>query len=379
MKAYRAVSVPLPPECDVRYIRRLMALTNLAYRGYTVMAPDMLKYTQYQLILWRDFKQSLVFGATPKKWLAETWTPLKTYRIFPDGRRIGDSNAQVVVDFTRNVIRVRQVCRNQPRYFVELPVPRWVLERVAEGGDIKFARVGVRHNNKPHLVLVAEREVQPVQPSGHVLVVDVNSWRHGVAWALVKGDRIAKWARERPDLGYVERMYRELVSLERKYGALKRLGLHETLEGRKLWREIKRRRRKLNAYLRDFAQRLASRLVKKAVRHRARVVIDDMLNESRRELLEEKIHGGLMKIYFSSVKRFVRLFTNQLRWYGVPYEFRRLYSTICPRCGSRMEKLPGRIMRCNSCNFSAHRDLVPMLWYLLSVHVQEKIKEPATP
>jgi transposase len=43
-----------------------------------------------------------------------------------------------------------------------------------------------------------------------------------------------------------------------------------------------------------------------------------------------------------------------------------------------MEALPDRIMRCKSCNFSAHRDLVPMLWYLLSVHVQEKIKELMT-
>jgi len=363
MKAYRAVLAPLPLECDTRYIWRLMALTNLAYRGYIVMIPDMLRDIQHQLLGWREFKQSLVFGATPKKWLAKVWAPLKTRRIFLDGRRIGNSSALVVLDFTRNVVKVRQVCRNQLRYVVEFPMPRWVLERVAEGGDIKFAKVGVRRG-KPYLVLVAEREVQQVQLSDYTLVVDVNSWKHGIAWALIKEDRVIKWARERPDLGYIERMYSELVKLERKYGALKRLGLHETPEGRKVWQEIKRMRRKLYAYLRDFAQKLASRLAKKAARHRVRVVIDDVLDESRRELLEEKISDSLAKIYFSGVRRFVKLFVNQLRWYGVPYEFKRLYSTICPRCGAKMKELPSRIMKCENCNFGTHRDFIPVMWYL---------------
>jgi len=363
MKAYRAVLVPLPSECDTRHIRRLMVLTNLMYRGYPIMVPDMLKTVQYQLIWWREFRQSLVFGTTPKRWLTKTWILLKTYRIFSDGRRIGDRIAPVVLDFKHNVVRLRQVCRNQPRYSVEFPIPKWVLERVAEGGDVKFAMVGVRRG-KPYLVLVAEREVQPIQTSDYVLVVDVNSWKHGIAWALVKGSRVVKWARERPDLGHIERMYTELLKLEQKYGTLKRLGLHETAEGKKLWREIRRKKRKLYAILRDFSQKFTSRLARKAVRHHAKVVIDDMLEESRRKLLEEKIPNGLAKIYLSSVRRFVKLFVNQLRWYGVPYEFKRLYSTVCPRCGSKMRELPGRIMKCENCNFSAHRDFVPVTWYL---------------
>jgi len=367
MKAYRAILIPLPSECDVQYMRRLMALANLTYRGYLVMAPDMLRSIQHQLLGWRRFKQSLVFSTTPKKWLAKTWIPLKVHRIsrtenVPNGKRVGDRTAPVVLDFTRNVIRVRQICRNQPRYSVELPMPKWVLKRVAEGGDVKFALAGVRRG-RPYLVLVAEREVQPIQPSDYVLVVDVNSWKHGIAWALVKGDKIIKWTVERPDLDYVEKTYGKLVKLERKYGVFKRLGLHETPEGRKLWRGVKRRKQKLYAYLRDFAQKLASRLAKKAVKHGVRVVIDDMLDESRRKLLEEKISSDLAKIYLSGVRRFVKLFTNQLRWYGVPYEFRRLYSTVCPKCGTKMKELLDRVMKCENCNFSAHRDFVPVMWY----------------
>jgi putative transposase len=340
-----------------------MALANLTYRGYIVMIPDVLRSIQYQLFGWREFKQSLDFGATPKKWLAKVWVPLKTRRIFLDRRRIGDISAPVVVDFARNVVRVLQVCCNQSRYAVEFPMPRWVLERVAEDGDVKFAMAGVRRG-RPYLVLVAEREVQPVQPSDYTLVVDVNSWKHGIAWALIKRDRVVKWAKERPDLSYVEKTYSELIKIERKYGTLKRLGLHKTPEGRKVWWEIRRRRRKLYAYLRDFAQKLASRLAKKAARRRARVVIDDALDESWRELLEERISDGLAKIYFSGVRRFVELFVNQMRWYGVPYEFKRLYSTICPKCGAKMKELSGRIMKCENCNFSTHRDFVPAMWYL---------------
>jgi len=35
VKAHRAILIKLPRDkCDANYIKRLMALTNLAYRGY---------------------------------------------------------------------------------------------------------------------------------------------------------------------------------------------------------------------------------------------------------------------------------------------------------------------------------------------------------
>jgi putative transposase len=364
MRAYRAILIPLPRECDARYIQRLMALANLAYRGHAVMAPDMLRSVQHQLLCWQQFKQSLAFGAVPKRWLARAWVPLKTYRIFPDGRRTGDQNAPVVLDFARGVVRVRQACRNEPRRVVELPMPKWALERVAEGADIKYAMAGLK-DGRPCLALVAEREVQPVQPGGHVLVVDVNSWRHGIVYAVISpAGRVAELSTRRPNLRKVDALYAMVLQLERKYGALKRLGLHETPEGKKLWREVMRARRKLHAYLRDFAQKLARELALKALRLKARVVIDDVLEESVRELLEERLPRGLAKVYLYGTRRFVKLLVGLLRWHGIPYEFKRLYSTVCPRCGSRMEQPPGRVMKCSKCGLSAHRDLVPVMWYL---------------
>ncbi len=58
-------------------------------------------------------------------------------------------------------------------------------------------------------------------------------------------------------------------------------------------------------------------------------------------------------------------FTKRLRelaeWHGVPYAELRLYSTICPRCGAKMEEFPNRRVKCQ-CGFEAKRDEVPIHW-----------------
>ena len=123
-------------------------------------------------------------------------------------------------------------------------------------------------------------------------------------------------------------------------------------------------RRKVYAYLRDFAQKRAHELVMKALRLRVGVLIDDMIEESRRELIEEKIPSGLRKVYLAETRRFVKLLIIQLRWYGVPHEFKRLPSTICPICGHGLTQLPGRIMVCTNCGFKAPRDKIPIHWAL---------------
>jgi putative transposase len=87
-----------------------------------------------------------------------------------------------------------------------------------------------------------------------------------------------------------------------------------------------------------------------------------MIEESRRELIEEKIPSGLRKLYLMYTRRFVRLLIAQLEWYGIPYKLRRLPSTICPICEHELTQLPGRIMVCSNCGFKAPRDLVPMYW-----------------
>jgi putative transposase len=369
MIARRVVLIRLPRDkCDANYIKRLMALTNLAYRDYEVWVSDISKTIQHYLYAsFKDYLGSLVFGTTPKRWFVRTWFPLTTLRVYADGTRKGGTVAPVVLDFRRGIIRLHQICKNEPRYSIELPMPEWILGRVREGGDVKYAMIGLK-NNEPYLALVAERVVEPYLPSNYMLVFDVNAWNNGIVWGLIKDGKLIKWKPERPNLREIDNLYNLSVRLSKKYGKLKRLGLHKTVEGKRLWWEIKRLRRKLYARLRDYVQKLVYRLVRKALRHKALVIIDDMIEESRRELIEERIPRGLKKLYLAYTKRFVKLLTTQLQWYGVPYKFRRLPSTVCPMCEHELTQEDGRIMVCSNCGFKAPRDKVPMHWMVHNVY-----------
>jgi len=368
MTAKRAILIELPKgRCDIEYIKRLMALTNLAYREYEVWIPGLPKTIQHQLYEFKNFKKRLVFGTTPKKWSAETWLPLKTLRIYANDSMKGDRVAPVVLDFKSNTIRLRQVCRNEPRYVVELPMPKWVIDRVKEGGDVRFAMIGLK-DDKPYLALVVERVVEPYQPSNYMLVIDVNAWNNGVAWGLIKDGFIIKWKPERPNLREVDNLYNLSVRLSGEYGKLKRLGFEKTEEGKRLRKKIKKLRKRLYTKLRDYVQKLVYRLVRKAFRHRALVIIDDMTGESRKELIEEKIPTGLRKLYLVYTRMFVRLLVTQLEWYGVPYEFRRLPSTVCPVCEHELTQEDGRVMVCTNCGFKAPRDKVPMYWAIRTIN-----------
>jgi len=374
MKAHRTLLTRLPKDkCDIDYIEQLMALTNLAYRDFEVWVLDIPKTIQYHLYGFKNYMGSLVFGTTPKRWFAETWVPLKVLRIYSDGTMKGDKHAPVVlefrsdVDFKRNVIRLRQVCRNEPRYTVEIPMPRWVIDRIKEGGDIKYAMIGLK-NNEPYLALVAEREVEPYQPSGYRLVVDVNSWRYGIAWGLIHNGQLVSFKQEKPNLNVLLTLYYQAVKRGRKHGALMRIGLHRMTQGKRLRRQAKARESRIYRITRDKAYFLASKLVRKALKYRALLVIDDMIEESRRELLEEKLPPDVIKLLMSNLKGFIYQLETLAQWYGVPYEFRRLYSRKCPICEHELTQLPGRIMVCENCGFKAPRDMVPMHWAIKEAH-----------
>jgi len=362
MKAHRAILIKLPKDkCNVDYIRRLIALTNLAYRGFEVWVPDLPKRVQYQLYGFKNYMGSLIFGTKPKGWFAETWVPLKTFRVYPDGSRKGDRNAPVVLDFKNNTIRLRQVCRSELSYVVEVPMPKWVIERVNEGGDIKFARIGLK-DNEPYLALTAEREVEPYQPSGYVLAVDVNSWRYGIAWGLVRGGRLVTWRAEGLNTLLINTLYHQAVDRERLVGKLRRVGYGNSMKASRVREQVKSRWSRIYRITRDKAYFLASKLVKKALKYKALLIIDDVTEETRKELLEEKLPPGVIKLLMSNLKRFVHQLETLAQWYGVPYEFRRLPSTLCPICGSKLVQKDDRVMVCRNCGFKAPRDMVPMYW-----------------
>jgi len=381
VKAHRAIIIRLPKDkCDVNYITRLMALTNLAYRGFEVWAPDIPKTVQHQLYgSFKNFKGSLVFGTKPKGWFASTWVPLKTLRIYGDGTRRGATDALVFLDFRSSVIRLRQVCKNEPRYVVELPMPKWVVERVREGGDVKFAMIGLK-DDEPYLALVAEREVEPYMPSGYILVVDVNSWKYGIAWGLVRSGRLVTWRAEGPNTFLINTLYHQAVDRERVVGKLKRVGYGDSMKASRIRKQAKSRWSRIYRITRDKAYFLANKLVRKALKYKALLVIDNMTEESRKELLEEKLPPGVIKLLMSNLKRFVHQLETLAQWYGVPYRFERLYSTICPKCGHELTQVEGRVMVCGNCGFRAPRDMVPMHWAIIKLFGKNTcFKQPKSP
>jgi putative transposase len=348
-----------------------MALTNLAYRDYEVWVPSLPKTIQHQLYgSFKDYMGSLVFGTEPKRWFAGTWIPLKILRVYQDGSMKGDKGAPVVLDLKNNVIEMRWVCKNK----VSIPMPdqvvNWINERVREGGDVRFARIGLK-DNEPYLALIAEREVEPYQPSEYKLVVDVNSWRYGIAWGLIHNGQLVSFKQEKPNLNELLTLYYQAVKRGKKHGALMRIGLHRMTQGKRLRRQAEARMGKIYRVTRDKAYFLASKLVRKALRYRALLVIDDVTEESRRELLEEKLPPDVIKLLMSNLKRFVHQLETLAQWYGVPYRFKRLPSTICPICRHELIQLPDRTMVCENCGFKAPRDKVPMYWAIKEVHSGE--------
>jgi putative transposase len=353
MIARRSVVVKLPNvDCD---IVRLQALTNLAYRYKELkICPEDLPRTACTMLYKKSF--NLEFGTRPKKWFTRQWLPMTVLRI-QDGARRGDGGAPLVLDLDRGVMKLRYVCH------AEAPIPKWVYERIEEGGDIVFAMLGLK-GGVPAVALVAERYVEPYEPET-LIVVDANSWRYGVAIAYMnRNRRIGEFYKSRPNLRLVDGLYRKAVKLWKLYGRLKRLGLHKTPEGRKVLRDLRRTTSRIYRVLRDHSQRSAGEVARKAVRLKAKVIIDNALEESWRDLLEEGLSRRKAKIYMAGVRRFIKILETQLKWYGVPYEFRRLPSRVCPNCEIEMEELPGRRMKCPKCGLEEDRDKIPVLWAL---------------
>jgi putative transposase len=353
MIARRSVVVKLPNvDCD---IVRLQALTNLAYRYRELgICPEDLPRTACTMLYKRNF--NLEFGTRPKKWFARQWLPMTVLRI-QNGARRGDTGAPLVLDLDGGVMRLKSICH------AEAPIPRWVYDRIREGGDIVFAMLGLK-DGVPAVMLVAEKYVEPYKPET-LIVVDANSWRHGAAVAYVnRNRRIGEFYKSRPNLRLVDRLYEKAVKLWKLYGRLKRLGLHKTPEGKKVLRDLRRTTSRIYRVLRDHSQRSAGDVVRKAVRLKARVIIDNALEESWRDLLEEGLSKREAKIYMAGVRRFIKILETQLKWHGVPYEFKRLPSRICPNCEVGMEGLPGRRMKCHMCGLEEDRDKIPVLWAL---------------
>jgi len=117
--------------------------------------------------------------------------------------------------------------------------------------------------------------------------------------------------------------------------------------------------------LRSWEDEAVKKLVRLALQYKAVVVVDVPNDKSVRELKENGYTAE--RKAFLNLGRIRRRLQGLAEWYGVSYREERLYSTICPRCGRKMEELPNRRVRCQ-CGFEAHRDEVPFHWAQKRIH-----------
>jgi putative transposase len=181
-----------------------------------------------------------------------------------------------------------------------------------------------------------------------LLVVDLNALHNGVSWAVVEGGRMLKRGVLRPDISKILRLQKVASRLDSLCVEKdERCGEAVAAKSR-IWR-----------LLRAWEDDAVKELIWMARKRKAAIVVDVPDDKSIRELKE----GGYAseRKVFLNLGRIRRRLRGLAKWYGVLYREERLYSTICPRCGGKMEEQPNRRVKC-TCGFEAHRDEVPALW-----------------
>ncbi len=198
-----------------------------------------------------------------------------------------------------------------------------------------------------YVALIFRREVAPMEAK-RLLVIDFNALHNGLVWAVIEGERIVTKGVLRPDVSKILHLQKVASKLDSVCTERDEICSNAVTARKRMWR-----------ILRNWEDEAVKRLVLLAIQYKAVITVDTPNYSSIR---------ALMKSSYSSKKKALLNFGRLRRrlkglaeWYGVPHHEGRLYSTICPRCGGKMNALPNRRVRC-ACGFEAHRDEVPVLW-----------------
>jgi putative transposase len=241
---------------------------------------------------------------------------------------------------------------------VELEIPeralKWLENRFAEKPDKKYVRVFERDNRL--VVQIVLHKINRVEMPRDTLlvVVDVNSSYGIVAhfWnkKLIKTmkfrppNRGNRWSHVRELMSHRDLLYNQGCLTQKQikvYSSLIRL----TLKG-----SVKR-------WVQQAVAKIVKRVRRMARRHgKEPLVLIDKPDYS-------SLHGTpLQRTLYS----FIKYLENVLSWYGIYWEEKRLYSTMCPLCGGKLvldEKTRrARIMKCTNCGFKEDRDNIPLYW-----------------
>jgi DNA-directed RNA polymerase subunit RPC12/RpoP len=241
---------------------------------------------------------------------------------------------------------------------VELNIPekvlRWFEKRLAERPDKKYVRVFERDNKLVVQIVLHKINRVEIPKDPLLIVVDVNS-SYGIVVHFWDKKLIKTMKFRPPNRGNRWKYVRVLMShrdLLYNQGCLtqKQINIYSTLVRLTLKGSVK-------GWVQQTVAKVVKRIRRMAKRHGKEplVLIDKPGYES--------INGTpLQRTLYS----FTRYLENLLSWYGVYWEEKRLYSTICPICGNKLisvEKTKRtRVLMCTDCGFRDDKDNIPLYW-----------------
>ncbi|WP_333638717.1 transposase [Pyrobaculum aerophilum] len=358
MKAHRTLIIrrrveEIPPEQIVRFLQIQEKFRQWATQwyksGFKVPAPEEspLKYFAVEL----KYGMRLIPTNGLKNGVWRVPLPFDA-QLRENNER--DQSRGVLVDLSRGDIRIRKWGGGTIEIRLRKSEIKWITQRLREGAWLKLAYAWIGHTRQTNLVafnlaLVFARETEQYHPI-RIMAIDLNALHNGVSWGVVDGERVIRRDTERPDLVRVGKLQKEISRLDSLCAERGGDYCEKAREAKsRLWRLLRR-----------FEDEAAKRLVELAIKQKAAIVVDAPEDESVRELMEGNYTPN-RKIYLN-IGRLRRRIRELAEWYGVPYREERLYSTVCPRCESRMEELPNRKVKCQRCGFKAPRDKIPLLW-----------------
>jgi putative transposase len=230
----------------------------------------------------------------------------------------------------------------------------WLNKRLSENPDKKTVRVFERDNKMVAQIVLSKKNVVKLPENPLLLVVDFNS-SYGIVvhyWdnRLIRTEkyrppnRNVKWKSVKRLMKVRDDLYNQGTITQRQINLYSAL-IRKTLEG------------SMKSWIQQTVDKIVRRTKRLAKRHKKEsLVLIDMPDD-------DSLRGSSLQ---RSIISFSRYLENILSWYGVYWEEMRLYSTICPKCGGKLnleqKTKRMRIMKCQKCGFREDRDNIPLYW-----------------
>ena len=344
-----------------KLLKRIEAYNNLLARGYEIPEPkDLPKRWINEQKFFIKNKELLYFE--PRKWFCRIHA--FTDVVIPEVHSY-DNGAIIKINLKKKELIIRGFGN---RKSLKLPLEdswiKYINKRVEEGSRPKCGMVWTDDEYLYVVIIFGKDNVKLYKPREDI-VVDLNAIWNGVTLGYMENDEVKiKKLPENLDeiVSKIEHIYNSGVEQSKVYGLYKRMSIHRSIRGRKIWKNVKSCWRRIFAIARDLANKVGHEIIVFTLSRKGKLIVDPPDSESLKELAQKL--GGLKAILIQCfTRRLYKTLTEQANWYGIPIEEKHLPSHLCPHCNNKLEELPERKMYCKKCNKIFNRDEIPILWY----------------